>query len=68
MDFKLPNLGYKGDLRNHQAIIQPRLSDCLMVSQVTLSPEPHGFDSCRGHSCGKCCVGRWHKSSAVANT
>ncbi len=46
----LPNLGYKSDLHNHQAIIQPRLYDCLMVTQITLSPEPHGFDSCRGHS------------------
>ncbi len=26
----------KSDLRNHQAIIQPRLYDCLMVTQVTL--------------------------------
>jgi hypothetical protein len=24
------------DLRNHQAIMQPRLYDCLMVTQVTL--------------------------------
>jgi hypothetical protein len=30
----------KSDLRNHQAIIQPRLYDCLMVTstQVTLLP------------------------------
>ncbi len=26
----------KSDLRNHQAIIQPRLYDCLMVTQITL--------------------------------
>jgi hypothetical protein len=26
----------KCDLRNHQAIIQPRLYDCLMVTQITL--------------------------------
>ncbi len=26
----------KSDLRNHQAIVQPRLYDCLMVTQVTL--------------------------------
>ncbi len=27
---------FKSDLRNHQAIVQPRLYDCLMVTQVTL--------------------------------
>jgi hypothetical protein len=27
---------FKSDLRNHQAIIQPRLYDCLMVTQITL--------------------------------
>jgi hypothetical protein len=27
-------------LRNHQAIIQPRLYDCLMVTQITLNTEP----------------------------
>ncbi len=26
----------KSDLRNHQAIVQPRLYDCLMVTQITL--------------------------------
>jgi hypothetical protein len=42
----------KSDLRNHQAIaaIQPRLYDCLMVTQIILNTEPHGFDSCQGHS------------------
>jgi hypothetical protein len=40
----------KSDLRNHQAIVQPRLYDCLMVTQITLNTEPHGFDSCQGHS------------------
>jgi hypothetical protein len=39
----------KSDLRNHQAIVQPRLYDCLMVTQITLKTEPHGFDSCQGH-------------------
>ncbi len=34
----------KSDLRNHQAIIQPRLYGCLMVTQITLKTEsPHGF-------------------------
>ncbi len=28
---------FKSDLRNHQAIIQPRLYECLMVTQITLS-------------------------------
>ena len=32
----------KNDLRNHQAIVQPRLydcfTDCLMVTQITLQP------------------------------
>ncbi len=31
----------KSDLRNHQAIIQPRLYDCLMVTQITLAAR-HG--------------------------
>ncbi len=46
---------FKSDLRNHQAIVQPRLYDCLMVTQITLNTEPHGFDSsgCQGHSYGK---------------
>jgi hypothetical protein len=26
----------KSDLRNHQAIVQPRLYACLMVTQITL--------------------------------
>ncbi len=26
-----------------------RLYDSLMVTQITLNMEPHGFDSCRGH-------------------
>ena len=31
-----PGVGFrtKSDLRNHQAIIQPRLYDCLMVTQI----------------------------------
>jgi hypothetical protein len=29
---------FKSDLRNHQAIVQPRLCDCLMVTQITLLP------------------------------
>ena len=28
---------FKSDLRNHQAIVQPRLCDSLMVTQITLS-------------------------------
>ncbi len=44
----------KSDLRsNHQAIVQPRLYDCLMVTQITLNTEPHGFDPYQGHSYGK---------------
>ena len=36
------------DLRNHQAIVQPRLYDCLMVTQITLKTEgPHGLPSDR---------------------
>jgi hypothetical protein len=31
----------KSDLRNHQAIIQPRLYDCLMVTQITLDRQLH---------------------------
>ena len=38
----------KSDLRNHQAIVQPRLYDSLMVTQITLNTEPHGFDSSQG--------------------
>ena len=38
----------KSDLRNHQAIVQPRLYDCLMVTQITLKTEgPHGLPSGR---------------------
>ena len=38
----------KSDLRNHQAIVQPRLYDCLMVTQITLKTEgPHGLSSGR---------------------
>ena len=29
---------FKSDSRNHQAIVQPRLYDCLMVTQITLGP------------------------------
>ncbi len=29
--------GAKSDLRSHQAIVQPRLYDCLMVTQITPS-------------------------------
>ncbi len=29
----------KSDLRNHQAIVQPRLYDGLMVTQITLKPK-----------------------------
>jgi hypothetical protein len=28
---------FKSDLRNHQAIVQPRLYDSLMVTQITLN-------------------------------
>ena len=38
----------KSDLRNHQAIVQPRLHDSLMVTQITLKTEgPHGLPSGR---------------------
>ncbi len=34
----------KSDLRNHCAIVQPRLYDSAMVTQITLKTEgPHGF-------------------------
>ncbi len=37
---------FKSDLRNHQAIVQPRLYDSLMVTQITLKTEgPHGSES-----------------------
>ncbi len=32
----------KSDLRNHQAIVQPRLYDSLMVTQITLPDSEHG--------------------------
>jgi hypothetical protein len=32
---------FKSDLRNHQATAQPRLYDCLMVTQITLKTESH---------------------------
>jgi hypothetical protein len=39
---------FKSDLRNHQAIVQPRLYDSLMVTQITLKTEgPHGLPSGR---------------------
>jgi hypothetical protein len=38
----------KSDLRNHQAIVQPRLYDSLLVTQITLKTEgPHGLPSGR---------------------
>jgi hypothetical protein len=40
----------KSDLRNHHAIVQPRLCDCLMVTQITLTSKtegPHGLPSGR---------------------
>ena len=38
----------KSDLRNHRAIVQPRLYDCSMVTQITLKTEgPHGLPSGR---------------------
>ena len=38
----------KSDLRNHQAIVQPRVYDSLMVTQITLKTEgPHGLPSGR---------------------
>ncbi len=48
---KVATLGHtppKSDLRNHQAIVQPRLYDSLMVTQITLKTEgPHGLPSGR---------------------
>jgi hypothetical protein len=32
--------------------------DCLMVTQITLNTEPHGFDSCQGHSYEKFATNR----------
>jgi hypothetical protein len=29
-----------------------RLYDCLMVTQITLNTEPHGFDSCQARPGG----------------
>jgi hypothetical protein len=39
---------FRGDSRNHRAIVQPRLYDRSMVARVTLYTElePHKFDSC----------------------
>jgi hypothetical protein len=38
----------RSDLRNHQAIVQPRSYDSLMVTQITLKTEgPHGLPSGR---------------------
>ena len=38
----------KSDSRNHQAIVQPRLYDSLMVTRITLKTEgPHGLPSDR---------------------
>jgi hypothetical protein len=34
-----------------------RLYDSLMVTQITLNTEPHGFDPCQGHSYGKADMG-----------
>jgi hypothetical protein len=31
---------FKSDLRSHCAIVQPRLYDCVMVTQITLSRRP----------------------------
>ena len=45
--------GVKSDLRKHCAIVQPRWYDCLMVTPITLNTEPHGLDSCQGHSTEK---------------
>jgi hypothetical protein len=39
----VPGTPQKSDLRNHQAIVHPRLCDCVMVTQITLKTEgPHG--------------------------
>ncbi len=48
---------FKSDLRtsNHQAIVQPRLYDCLMVTQITL-----------GCSCGDAIAGGFHVPCRVA--
>jgi hypothetical protein len=44
----LESLSSKSDLRNHQAIVQPRLYDCLMVTQIALKTEgPNGLPSGR---------------------
>ncbi len=36
---------FKSDLRNHQAIVQPRLYDSLMVTQITGTPRLYRDDS-----------------------
>jgi hypothetical protein len=51
----------ESDLRNHCAIVQPRVYDSAMVT-ITLNTELHGFDSCQGHSYGKSC----HDGGALA--
>ena len=38
----------EGDLRNHRAIVQPRLYDCLMVTQVTLIDSDRDSDTADG--------------------
>ncbi len=38
----LPNLAVKSDLRDHCAIVQPRLYDSAMVTQITLNVESGG--------------------------
>ena len=43
----------KNDLRSHCAIVQPRLYDSAMATQIILNTEPHGFDPCQGHFYGK---------------
>ncbi len=42
----------KSDLRNHQAIVQPRLYDCLMVTQITLKTEGPPRVALRPSACG----------------
>ncbi len=49
----------KSDLRNHQAIVQPRLYDCLMVTQITLSgfvPVPNCKVPCAFFCTRGCCA------------
>ena len=45
----VPGTPQKSDLRNHQAIVHPRLCDCVMVTQITLKTEgPHAVVRLRG--------------------